>query len=69
MTKHKVLIADLNHTTSKLERLKRNVTKDYGENNDEDSLESYMTDLKNYKTVDNTEIKRLKVCFFDHSNT
>lgn len=60
MEKHKVLIADLKHTKSKLNRLNQNVTKEYGENN-EDSLESYMSDLRNYKTVDKMEIKRLKV--------
>lgn len=61
MDKHKVLIADLKHTKSKLNRLSRNVIKEYGENNDEDSLESYMSDLRNYKTVDKIEISRLKV--------
>lgn len=61
MSKHKVLIADLKHTKSKINRLSRNVTKEYGENNDEDSLESYMSDLRNYKTVDKIEINRLKV--------
>lgn len=60
MEKHKVLIADLKHTKSKLNRLNQNVAKEYGENN-EDSLESYMSDLRNYKTVDKMEIKRLKV--------
>lgn len=61
MEKHKLLIADLKHTKSKLNRLNRNVTKEYGGTNDEDSLESYMSDLRNYKTVDKVEIKRLKV--------
>lgn len=61
MEKHKVLITDIKHAKSKLNRLNRNSTKEYGENNDEDSLESYMSDLRNYKTVDKIEIKRLKV--------
>jgi len=61
MGKHKLLIADLKHTKSKFNRLNRNITKDYGGSNDEDSLESYMSDLRNYKTVDKVEIKRLKV--------
>lgn len=64
MEKHKVLISDLKRTSSKLDRLNKNVSKDYGENKDEDSLESYMTDLKNYKTIDKVEIKRLKVCYY-----
>lgn len=54
-------MTDLQHTKSKLNRLNKNVTKDYGENNEEDSLESYMSDLRNYKTVDKVEITRLKV--------
>jgi len=61
MEKHKMLLTDLQHTKSKLNRLNKNVTKEYGENNEEDSLESYMSDLRNYKTVDKIEIKRLKV--------
>lgn len=61
MEKHKLLISDLKHIKSKLNRLTKNVTKEYGETNDEDSLESYMSDLRNYKTVDKVEIKRLKV--------
>ncbi|CAI6368185.1 unnamed protein product [Macrosiphum euphorbiae] len=61
MEKHKLLLADLKHTKSKLNRLNRNVTKEYGGTNDEDSLESYMSDLRNYKTVDKVEIKRLKI--------
>lgn len=61
MEKHKILVADLKHTKNKINRLNRNVNKEYGENNDEDSLESYMSDLRNYKTVDKIEIKRLKV--------
>jgi len=61
MEKHKVLIIDLKHIKSKLNRLSRNITKDYGENNDEDSLESYMSDLRNYKTVDKIEMNRLKI--------
>jgi len=61
MEKHKLLMTDLQHAKSKLNRLNKNVTKEYGENNDEDSLESYMTDLRNYKTVDKVEIKRLKI--------
>lgn len=64
MEKHKVLISDLKRTSSKLDRLNKNVSKDYGENKDEDSLESYMTDLRNYKTIDKVEIKRLKVCYY-----
>lgn len=61
MDKHKILLADLKHTKSKFNRLNRNVAKEYGKNNDEDSLDSYMSDLRNYKTVDKIEIKRLKV--------
>lgn len=61
MKKHKDLMADLKHTKSKFSRLSKNVYKEYGENNDEDSLESYMSDLRNYKTVDKIEISRLKV--------
>lgn len=61
MEKHKVLIADIKHAKSKLNRLNKNTTKEYGESNGEDSLESYMSDLRNYKTVDKIEIKRLKV--------
>ncbi|XP_026813204.1 LOW QUALITY PROTEIN: kanadaptin [Rhopalosiphum maidis] len=61
MEKHKLLIADLKHNKNKLNRLNKNVTKEYGETNDEDSLESYMSDLRNYKTVDKIEIKRLKI--------
>lgn len=61
MEKHKVLTTDIKHTKRKLNRLNRNATKEYGENNDEDSLESYMSDLRNFKTVDKIEIKRLKV--------
>jgi hypothetical protein len=61
MEKHKILVTDLKHIKNKINRLNRNVNKDYGENNDEDSLESYMSDLRNYKTVDKIEIKRLKV--------
>ncbi|XP_015367727.1 PREDICTED: kanadaptin, partial [Diuraphis noxia] len=61
MEKHKLLIADLKHTKSKLNRLNQNVTKEYGGTNDEDSLESFMSDLRNYKTVDKIEIKRLKI--------
>lgn len=61
MEKHKILIADIKHAKSKLNRLNKNTTKEYGESNDEDSLESYMSDLRNYKTVDKIEIKRLKV--------
>lgn len=61
MEKHKVLIAELKHTKSKLNRLNKNITNEYDESKDEDSLESYMSDLKNYKTVDKVEIKRLKV--------
>lgn len=61
MEKHKLLLADLKHTKSKLNKLNQNVTKEYGSTNDEDSLESYMSDLRNYKTVDKVEIKRLKV--------
>lgn len=61
MEKHKVLIAELKHIKSKLNRLNKNITKEYGESKDEDSLESYMSDLRNYKTVDKVEIKRLKV--------
>lgn len=61
MEKHKILVTDLKHINNKINRLNRNVDKEYGENNDEDSLESYMSDLRNYKTVDKIEIKRLKV--------
>jgi len=61
MEKHKILVTDLKHIKNKINRLNRNVNKDYGENNDEDSLESYMSDLRNYKTVDKIEIKRLKM--------
>lgn len=63
MEKHKILAADLKHTNNKINRLNKNVNKEYGENN-EDSLESYMSDLRNYKTVDKIEIKRLKVQSF-----
>lgn len=61
MEKHNVLITDIKHAKSKLNRLSRNTMKEYGEKNDEDSLESYMSDLRNYKTVDKIEIKKLKV--------
>lgn len=56
-----MLIADLQHTKNKLNVFNKNVTKEYGGKNEEDSLESYMSDLRNYKTVDKVEIKRLKV--------
>ncbi|VVC36302.1 Hypothetical protein CINCED_3A018532 [Cinara cedri] len=61
MEKHKILIADLKHIKIKLNRLNKNFTKEYDESKDEDSLESYMSDLRNYKTVDKIEIKRLKI--------
>jgi len=61
MEKHKNLIADIKHTKSQFSRLSKNVSKEYGENKDEDSLDSYMSDLRSYKTVDKIEISKLKV--------
>lgn len=58
------MAADIKHTSNKLNRLNKNVNKEYGVDTDEDSLESYMADLRNYKTVDKTEIEKLKVNLF-----